>query len=68
MGWIAKKTFTEIKDYADEMEDSWQRRDWKGRIGHFPVDIFVEAYRRMPYTLGHMTFVGLAISLLFHLL
>jgi|AntRauTorcE11897_2_1112592.scaffolds.fasta_scaffold00240_4 hypothetical protein len=65
MGWRLEKSAVEIKDYAAEMKDSWNRRDWKGRIGHFPVDVFVEAYRRMPYTLGHTSFFGNLALLLY---
>lgn len=65
MSWILKKSVVEIRDYADEMKDSWERRDWKGRVLHFPTDIFVEGYRRMPYTLGHVSAIGLGISLLY---
>lgn len=65
MAWILDKTVDEINDYVDEMKDSWERRDWKGRISHFPVDVFTEAYRRMPYTLGHVTFIALVLSLIF---
>lgn len=68
MSWIPEKTVDEVKDYAAEMKYSWRRRDWKDRLVHFPVDVFVEGYRRMPYTLGHITAVALGISLLCHLI
>ena len=66
MGWLIRKTVAEIKDYVAEMKDSWQRRSWKDRIIHIPVDIFTEAYRRMPYTLGHITFIVLVLTQVFN--
>lgn len=65
MGWILEKSVNEFKDYIAEMKDSWQRKSWKKRILDFPVDLLTELYRRMPYTLGHLTFICLVLTHVF---
>ena len=54
MAWIIDKSVDEVQDFAAEMKDSWQRRTWVQRLFKIPVDIPVEAFRLMPYTLGHI--------------
>jgi hypothetical protein len=66
MGWLWHKTVAEVKDYVAEMKDSWQRRSWIDRLQHIPIDVFTEAYRRMPYTLGHITFFALVLTQVFN--
>jgi hypothetical protein len=56
MAWEFDKSIDEIKDYASEMKDSWERRTWIQRLFKLPIDFLVEGFRRMPYTLGHIVF------------
>ena len=68
MSYRKSKTFKEVADYAAEMKDSYERREFPKDTLHFFVDVFVEAYRRMPYTLGHIQavfIVGAGLYLLF---
>lgn len=62
MAWRLEKAIPEWNDFAAEMKDSWQRRSWTERLVKIPIDLFVEGFRRMPYTLGHVVFWFLVIK------
>lgn len=64
MSWRFSKAAEEWGDYKAEIRRSLDRRNSWRDAGHVFVDIFVEAFRRMPYTIGHVAAVLVLIGAL----
>ena len=61
MSWRMERSREELTDYWFAMKESWAKREgWKDAV-HFYTDIFVEAFRHLPYTLGHVAAIYVAV-------